>query len=112
MKAIELDSVDRRFVQMMAALGNPARFRMLQILSTRPVCIVRDIVDALPLAQATVSQHLKVLKEAGLIYGEQAGAVQCCRVAPEALAWLRERTAALEAGLLACDEDAVRLEDS
>jgi len=112
MKAIELDPIDRRFVQMMAALGNPARFKMLQILSTRPACIVGDIVDALPLAQATVSQHLQVLKEAGLIYGEQAGTGRCCRVAPEALAWLRETTAALEVQLLASDVDAAELIDS
>jgi ArsR family transcriptional regulator len=112
MKTIELDPIDRRFVQMMAALGNPARFKMLQILSTRPACIVGDIVDELPLAQATVSQHLRVLKEAGLIYGEQAGAGRCCHVAPEALAWLRERAGALEARLLSSDKDAAGLETS
>ena len=100
MKPIELDPVDRRFVQMLDALGSPARFRILQILATHPVRIVADIVAKLPLAQATVSQHLKVLQEAGLIYGEQDGATRCCRVAPEALAWLREKTAELERQLL------------
>lgn len=100
MKAIDLGAIDRRFVQMLAALGNPARFKMLEILSTQPACVVGDIVELLPLAQATVSQHLKVLQEAGLIYGEQDGATRCCRVAPEALAWLREQTSELEKKLL------------
>ena len=99
-KSIELDPIERRLIQMFSALGNPARFKMLEILSTKPACIVGDLVDRLPLAQATVSQHLKVLKEAGLIYGEQDGAGRCCHVAPEALAWLRERMAALETKLL------------
>jgi ArsR family transcriptional regulator len=99
-KSIELDPIDRRLIQMLSALGNPARYKMLEILSTEPPCIVGDLVDALPLAQATVSQHLKVLKEAGLIYGEQAGAGRCCRVAPEAFSWLRERMAQLETRLL------------
>ena len=85
---------------MLDALGSPARFQILQILATQPVRIVADIVEALPLAQATVSQHLRVLQEAGLIYGEQDGATRCCRVAPEALAWLREKTAELEVRLL------------
>lgn len=52
------------------ALGHPARIAILQELIKRESCVCGDLVAALPLAQATVSQHLKVLKEAGLIKGD------------------------------------------
>ena len=52
------------------ALAHPARVAILQLLLARTSCVCGDIVEELPLAQATVSQHLKVLKEAGLIKGE------------------------------------------
>ena len=54
------------------AIGHPARVQILRILSQRTECVA-EIVDELPLAQSTVSQHLKVLKEAGLIRGEVDG---------------------------------------
>ena len=52
------------------ALAHPARVRILQLLLSRESCYCGQIVDELPLAQATVSQHLKVLRDAGLIIGE------------------------------------------
>ena len=58
-----------RLVQMFKALGNPIRFEIMKFLVTRPGCITGDIVEFLPIAQATVSQHLKVLREAGWISG-------------------------------------------
>lgn len=51
------------------ALGHPARIAILEILVQRNSCFCGDLVAELPLAQATVSQHLKVLKEAGIIEG-------------------------------------------
>jgi len=60
----------RRLAQMLKALGNPVRFGIVEFLAQRKTCITADIVDATPLAQSTVSQHLKVLREAGLIQGE------------------------------------------
>jgi ArsR family transcriptional regulator, arsenate/arsenite/antimonite-responsive transcriptional repressor len=59
------------------ALGHPARVRILKILSEHNACICGEIVDALPLAQSTVSQHLKQLKDAGLIQGEIDGPRIC-----------------------------------
>lgn len=59
------------------ALGHPARLRILQILAAQGQCICGDIVDRLPLAQATVSQHLKELKRVGLIRGEIEGPRTC-----------------------------------
>ena len=55
------------------AVGHPARVQILRMLARRATCVCGDIVDELPLAQSTVSQHLKVLKDAGLIRGEIDG---------------------------------------
>ena len=80
MKPIGLSPEAGRLVEVFAALGNPARFRILEILASNPESIVADVVRELPIAQATVSQHLGVLRNAGLIYGERDGSGQCCRI--------------------------------
>lgn len=59
------------------ALSHPARIAILNVLLKRQACICSDIVEELPLSQSTVSQHLKELKEAGLIKGEIEGASIC-----------------------------------
>lgn len=59
------------------ALSHPARIKILKILSQMDVCMCGEIVDLLPLAQATVSQHLKELKRVGLIKGEIEGPKTC-----------------------------------
>ena len=59
------------------ALAHPARVAILKILARRQACICGDIVEELPLSQSTISQHLKELKEAGLIKGEIEGARVC-----------------------------------
>ncbi|HEX7070415.1 MAG TPA: metalloregulator ArsR/SmtB family transcription factor, partial [Rhodothermales bacterium] len=59
------------------ALGHPARLRIVQMLAERGTCICGEVVDALPLSQASVSRHLKLLKEAGIIRGEIDGARSC-----------------------------------
>ena len=59
------------------ALSHPARIAILEVLPARKVCLCGEVVDELPLSQATVSQHLKVLKEAGLVSGEIEGARSC-----------------------------------
>ncbi|MFW5943154.1 MAG: ArsR/SmtB family transcription factor [bacterium] len=80
-----------RLVRMFKALGNPTRFEIMKFLVTHPGCITGDIVDYLPIAQATVSQHLKVLREAGWIEGEVEGtAVSYCLHEPN-IAWFREK---------------------
>ncbi len=81
MKSIELPSDAEQQVRVHAALGNATRFRILEILSRNPESIVADIVKELPIAQSTVSQHLSVLKDAGLIYSEDvASGGRCCRI--------------------------------
>ncbi len=60
-----------RLAKLCKALGHPARLAILRYLADRRgTCTCGEIVDQLPLAQSTVSQHLKVLKDAGLIVGE------------------------------------------
>lgn len=79
-----------RLVEMFKALGNPHRFAIMKFLVTHPGCITGDIVDYLPIAQATVSQHLKVLREAGWIEGIVEGpAVSYC-LHEKNITWFRE----------------------
>ena len=58
---------EERLVKMFKAIGNKKRFEIMKFMLTHSVCITADLVRHLPIAQATVSQHLKVLKEAGWI---------------------------------------------
>jgi ArsR family transcriptional regulator len=62
---------------MTKALGHPARIAILQFLAARKACVCGDIVNELPLSQSTVSQHLKELKNAGLIKGDIEGPSVC-----------------------------------
>ena len=76
-KKDEFDSRDLELAELAKALAHPARVAILQILIESKSCICGDIVDELPLSQSTVSQHLKELKEAGLIKGNIEGAKVC-----------------------------------
>ncbi len=69
-KAIEFSDRDNRIARYAKALGHPARAAILRLLERKNACYCGDIVEELPIAQATVSQHLKELKDAGLIQGE------------------------------------------
>jgi DNA-binding transcriptional ArsR family regulator len=71
------------------ALGHPARVAILQYLIQSKSCICGDIVDELPLSQSTVSQHLKELKNAGLIKGNIDGASVCYCI--DEKNWLKAR---------------------
>lgn len=80
-----------RLSRMLKALGNPVRFQIIETLAERQMCITAEIVETTPLAQSTVSQHLKVLKEAGLIRGEIEGPATCYCLDPENIRWLKEQ---------------------
>ena len=80
-----------RLVTMFNALGNPTRFEIMKFLLTHPGCITGDIVDYLPIAQATVSQHLKVLRQAGWIEGIIAGTATNYGLNEKNIAWFREK---------------------
>ena len=76
-KSFEFTAKDNRLAKYAKALAHPARVAILQLLAKKQTCICGDIVDELPLSQSTVSQHLKELKEAGLIKGDIEGAKVC-----------------------------------
>ncbi|MGO9571322.1 MAG: ArsR/SmtB family transcription factor [Desulfomonilaceae bacterium] len=65
------------FALVCKALGHPARIKIMEYLRETDKCFCGKIVQILPLAQSTVSQHLKCLKEAGLIWGELEGPNTC-----------------------------------
>ena len=71
------------------ALAHPARVRIVALLLSRPGCIGGDIVDEIGLAQSTVSEHLRILKAAGLVTGRIEYPRICYSLAPEAFAPLR-----------------------
>ena len=80
-----------RLVTVFKALGNPYRFEILKYLVTHPGCITGDFVQFLPLAQATVSQHLKVLREADLIIGTTEGPATSYCLDDDGIAWFEEK---------------------
>jgi DNA-binding transcriptional ArsR family regulator len=59
------------------ALSHPARLAILETLAEKNSCICGEIVEVMPLSQSTVSQHLKELKDAGIIQGEIQGPASC-----------------------------------
>ena len=79
-----------RFIAMFKAMGNPIRYEMMEYMLKYPGCNTANIVDHLPIAQATVSQHLKVLKEAGLVSGEFEGPATCYCLIDENVKWFKE----------------------
>lgn len=77
------DKSVKRSATIAKALGHPARIAILKLLSQRNTCFCGDLTEELPLAQSTVSQHLKALKSAGLIKGEVDGVRTCYCLDPE-----------------------------
>lgn len=89
-RPVEGKKADEELVLMTKALGHPARVQILRLLARRESCVCGEIVDQIEdLAQSTVSQHLKVLKEAGLIKGEIEGTAVCYCIEPRGLRRLK-----------------------
>jgi DNA-binding transcriptional ArsR family regulator len=88
-----------RLAERLKALAHPARLAIVEILAERDECVCGEIVNDLPLAQSTVSQHLKALKEAGLVQGTVEGRSTCYCLDPEALSALEEEVGAFFDGL-------------
>lgn len=86
---------DARLAAMCKALGHPHRVHILRFLAAQQSCFAGEIAEQLPLAASTVSQHLKHLRDAGLIQGEVDGPRRCYCVAPDALADLKQLVGAL-----------------
>src|ERR1700733_10775304 len=79
-----------RLAVMLKAMAHPARIAILQHIINANACICGDLVDELGLAQATISQHLKELKNAGLIQGTIEGVSVCYCIEPKAWALLNK----------------------
>jgi len=86
---------DRELAKLAKALAHPVRVQIVRILARRTSCVCGELVDELPLAQSTVSQHLKVLKEAGLVRGSIDGPRVCYCLSPPALDRLKLLVSAL-----------------
>lgn len=91
LKATRGMQADDELAAFAKAIGHPARVKILRILARQSECVCGDVAAELPLAQSTVSQHLKILKTAGLIQGEiDSPRIRYC-IAP----WALERFKAL-----------------
>jgi ArsR family transcriptional regulator, arsenate/arsenite/antimonite-responsive transcriptional repressor len=86
---------DEALARLAQALGHPARVAIVRLLRDREACICGEIVEVLPLAQSTVSQHLKVLKDAGWVQGEVDGPRVCYCLNPATLKKFRTLIAGL-----------------
>jgi len=87
---IKLDDPEiERSAAIAKALGHPARIAILKILAQKNTCFCGDITEIIPLAQSTVSQHLKALKTAGLIKGEVEGVRTCYCLNPDGIEELK-----------------------
>ncbi len=77
-QALEGPEADDELAKLAKAIGHPARVRIIRMLSRKEARVCSQIVDELPLAQSTVSEHLRILKEAGLVRSSQDGRLGYC----------------------------------
>ena len=89
-------SMDDRRVRQLKALAHPIRLGMMQQLSAKPEICACDLGDAFAVSQPTVSEHLRVLREAGLVRTRRQGTTICYASIPEALAELEALVGALQ----------------
>ncbi len=90
---------EHRLAELAKALSHPARIAILKLLAEMDTCICGEIVQELPLAQSTVSQHLKELKACGLVQGEIDGPRSCYCINWDAMKELRDSIGILFTGL-------------
>jgi DNA-binding transcriptional ArsR family regulator len=89
LRPVEGPGTDEELAGLAKALAHPARVQIVRLLARRGTCICGEIVDELPLAQSTVSQHLKILKDSGIVQGEVDGPRTCYCIDPRALRRLK-----------------------
>lgn len=87
---IVIPELGQRWSERLSALSHPARLEILRYLAARENCCCKDVVNRLSLAQSTVSQHLKVLIEAGLIDSKNEAQRSCYTLNKEALLSISE----------------------
>ncbi len=95
-RALDVTPLDEeRLASLAKAIGHPARVRILRLLAERSSCVTGDLVAELPLAQSTVSEHLRILREAGLIQGEIEGPRTSYCLDPAGIELLKSTVASL-----------------
>ena len=92
---LKVDPTAGEFAKLAWAIAHPARVQIVRLLIDRKTCVCGEIVDCLPLAQSTVSQHLKILKDSGLIQGDVDGPRVCYCINPQQLHRLKALVADL-----------------
>jgi ArsR family transcriptional regulator len=95
LRPVEGLKADEELARLSKALGHPARVQIIRLLARRESCICGEIAGEFSLAQSTISQHLKILKEAGLIRGEVDGPKTCYCLDPRTLRRFRSLVAAI-----------------
>ena len=95
MATVRREHNDQRLYLILKALGNPVRLQIVRYVHAHPRCIGNQILLQLPddvaRAQSTLSQHLKILRDAGVIEAECDGAAICYMLNQRSLDWLREQ---------------------
>lgn len=91
--------------EMLKAIGHPVRLAIVRELANRESCYCGDMCDCFPLSQSTVSQHLAVMKDAGILISERDGNRSRFRLRPEALEVLQTELASISATLEECCRD-------
>ena len=86
---------DETLAKLAKAVGHPVRAGIVRLLAGQENCLYGDLADLLPLARSTVSEHLRVLRQAGLVRGEVDGPRTCYCIDPEGLARLKTLVARL-----------------
>ncbi|TYP93659.1 transcriptional regulator, ArsR family [Fodinibius salinus] len=105
-KAQLFNKKQKRTAELAKVLGHPARIAILELLAERATCICGDITNELPLAQSTISQHLKALKKSGIIKGEVDGVRTCYCLNEEVVTEFEELITAFATDLrIAISED-------
>ncbi len=89
LRPVEGREAEQELANYAKALAHPVRVKILRLLVRKNACVCGEIVDVVDLAQSTVSQHLKTMKEAGLIRGDVDGPRTCYCVEPKALRRLK-----------------------
>lgn len=94
-KQYSISKDDQNLASLCKALGHEARVQIVRMLLEKDACVCGDFVDFLPISQSTVSQHLKVLKDAGIITGEVDGSKICYALNTDKIKELRVLIASL-----------------
>ena len=95
LRPVEGPEADVELAALAKALGHPVRVQILRLLERKNACLCGDIVEELPLAQSTVSEHLRILKSASLVRGDIDGPRVCYCIEPNTLRRLKALIGAL-----------------